>query len=591
METDQILLLCLCAGVFLVMGLVIYCGNHYSLNRIKSKVVGHGQHGTARFATKKEIHQTYRQVAYTPALWRKGQNRPTVQGLVVGCEQRFRQTTALVDDGDVHCLMIGASGVGKTASFLYPNIEYACAAGMSFLVTDSKGDVYRNTAAIATKYYGYHTVVIDLRNPIRSDGYNMLALVNKYMDLYSETGKLEHKAKVEKFAKIAAKTIINSSAEEVDHGQNSFFYDAAEGLLASVILLVAEFCEKEQRHIVSVAKLIQELLAPSETKGKNQFHMLFMKLPAEHKARWMAGAALSTGEQAMASVMSTALSRLNAFLDSELESILCGESGIDVEQFCSRPSAIYLVLPEEDQPKHFLVSLIFQEVCRELLMVADEHGGKLPNRVILYGDELGTLPKIDGLEMLFSASRSRQVTVVAIIQALAQLQRNYGKEGAEIIADNCQLTLFGGFAPGSQTAEEMSKNLGCQTVQSGSVTQGNGSPSQSTQMMQRALMTTDELKSMPRGQFIVMKTGVHPMRCRLPLFFKWGISFEEPYILPEREMQPPVYADRESLEMAIWNKYPWAWEEPAEEDIPQALVRKDRPKKDVRLDGRNMGGV
>ena len=110
-------------------------------------------------------------------------------------------------------------------------------------------------------------------------------------------------------------------------------------------------------------------------------------------------------------------------------------------------------------------------------------------------------------------------------------------------------------------------------------------------MMQRALMTTDELKSMPRGQFIVMKTGVHPMRCRLPLFFKWGISFEEPYILPEREMQPPVYADRESLEMAIWNKYPWAWEEPAEEDIPQALVRKDRPKKDVRLDGRNMGGV
>lgn len=139
METHQILLLCLCAGVFLVMGLIVYCGHQYSLNRIKSKVVGHGQHGTARFATKKEIHQTYKQVAYTPALWRQGQNRPTVQGLVVGCEQRFGQSIALVDDGDVHCLMIGASGVGKTASFLYPNIEYACAAGISFLVTDSKG--------------------------------------------------------------------------------------------------------------------------------------------------------------------------------------------------------------------------------------------------------------------------------------------------------------------------------------------------------------------------------------------------------------------------------------------------------------------
>jgi type IV secretion system protein VirD4 len=31
-----------------------------------------------------------------------------------------------VDTGDIHCLMIGAAGVGKTAYFLYPNLEYAC---------------------------------------------------------------------------------------------------------------------------------------------------------------------------------------------------------------------------------------------------------------------------------------------------------------------------------------------------------------------------------------------------------------------------------------------------------------------------------
>ena len=42
---------------------------------------------------------------------------------------------ALVDDADIHTLMIGASGVGKTANFLYPNIEYCCAAGMSFVTT------------------------------------------------------------------------------------------------------------------------------------------------------------------------------------------------------------------------------------------------------------------------------------------------------------------------------------------------------------------------------------------------------------------------------------------------------------------------
>ena len=146
--------------------------------------------------------------------------------------------------------MIGASGVGKTANFLYPNIEYCCAAGMSFVTTDSKGDLYRNTATIAEKYYGYKISVIDLRNPTRSSGYNMLYLVNKYFDLYKSEGKLEYKAKAKKFAKITAKTIISADGDVSSMGQNAFFYESAEGLLASVILLVTEFCPPEKRHII-----------------------------------------------------------------------------------------------------------------------------------------------------------------------------------------------------------------------------------------------------------------------------------------------------------------------------------------------------
>ena len=46
-------------------------------------------------------------------------------------------------------------------------------------------------------------------------------------------------------------------------------------------MLVAEFCSPEKRHIVSVYKLIQELLAPSRTKGKNQFQILMEKLLPE----------------------------------------------------------------------------------------------------------------------------------------------------------------------------------------------------------------------------------------------------------------------------------------------------------------------
>ncbi len=341
-------------------------------------------------------------------------------------------------------------------------------------------------------------------------------------------------------------------------GQNAFFYEAAEGLLTAVILLIAEFCPPEKRHIISVFKLIQDLLAPSGTKGVSRFQMLIDKLPGEHKARWFAGAALNSSDQAMASVMSTALSRLNSFIDSELEQILCFDTSIDVEEFCNSKSAIYLVLPEEDATKHFLISLIFQQLYREILTVADEKGGTLDKRVMFYMDEIGTLPKVDGLEMIFSASRSRKVSIVAIIQSLAQFEKTYGKEGAEIIVDNCQCTLFGAFAPNSKTAEAMSQNLGKQTVLSGSVSRSSGKDgnSRSLQMIERPLMTVDELKSMPKGHFIVMKTGCHPMKTRLKLFFKWGIQFEDAYSIEEKSERKVHYADRAELEMEILRKFP-----------------------------------
>ena len=542
------------AAMFLVIGGLSMMSHHYTLGNIKSRTVGDGQHGTARWATDKEIRQTYAHVPFKVREWRKGQNLPTEQGLILGCKGQPQELTALVDSDDIHCLMIGASGIGKTAFFLYPNLEYACASGMSWLALDSKGDLARNYGTIAKNCYGYNVSVIDLRNPTRSDGNNLLTLVNRYMDIARKDPKnLAARAKAEKYAKILAKTIVNPDGDDSNRGQNAFFYDAAEGLLTSVILMLAEFLPpdqehpQERRHIVSVFKLVQDLLEPSKVKGKSHFQLLMSKLPPDHKARWFAGAALNSAEQAMASVMSTVLSRLNAFLDSELEQVLCFDSAIDAEKFGSEKSAIFLILPEEDTTKNFMAGLMIQNLSRELFAVADENGGKLQNRVVLFCDEFGTMPPFDVLP-LFSAGRSRRLTLVPIIQSLAQLEKNYGKEGSEIIQDNCQDTIFGGFAPNSQTAEVLSKALGNRTVLSGSVSRGKNDPSQSLQMMERPLLTPDELKSIPKGNFIVQKTGQHPMRTRLRLFLEWGITFEEPYIVPERADRAVAYANREDLE-------------------------------------------
>lgn len=350
MLTDNIIGLILSfAGIFSVLGFIVMIGNRYTLDSIQNKRVGHGQYGTARFATQKEIQQAYRLVPYQPQKWRQMKGDPKLpQGTVVGMQHKHGKMSAIVDEGDVHTLMIGAAGVGKTACFLYPNLEYACASGMSVVSTDTKGDLARNYGAIC-KEYGYNVSIIDLRNPTQSDGFNMLYLVNEYMDVYKKSGRIEDKAKAEKYAKITAKTIIFSGAGDAGtYGQNAFFYDAAEGVLTAVILLVAEYCEPPKRHIISVFKMLQDLLAPSGQKGKNQFQMLIEMLPDTHKAKWFAGAALNSAEQAMASVLSTAMSRLNAFLDSELEQLLCFDTKLDAEKFCNEKSAIFLIMPEED---------------------------------------------------------------------------------------------------------------------------------------------------------------------------------------------------------------------------------------------------
>ena len=622
MNGDTWIFLALCGALLVFLLAASFLSKSYSLDRIKSKTVGDGQHGTARWATPKEIGKTYHTVPFRPRRWRKGKELPTEQGLILGSVgggkrknkagillktsrkllEKLRRPVAgkqkrkpkkkskvlskvkkmieeqgdiraLVDSDDIHCLMIGASGVGKTAFFLYPNLEYACACGMSYLALDTKGDLARNYGAIASRYYGYKVSVIDLRNPTCSDGFNFMTLVNHYMDRAKrDPNDLTAKAKAENYAKILAKTIISPEGSS-QYGDNAFFYESAEGVLAAIVMLLAEFIlpEKdgtEKRHIVSAFKLVQDLLAaPGGGRGKNGFHVLMDMLPSVHKARWVAGAALTAADQAMASVMSTVLSKLNAFLDSELEQVICRDNPIDAERFASSKCAIFVVIPEEDPTKNFIASLMIQNLARELFSVADENRGRLKNRVVIYADEFGTMPPFDVLS-LFSAGRSRGLTLVPIIQSLAQLEKNYGKEGAEIVCDNCQDTIFGGFAPQSKTAEALSSALGSRTVLSGSVSQGKES-SQSLQMIERPLMTPDELKSVPKGEFVVMKTGAHPMRTRLRLFLDWGITFEKDCPTPKPVVRRVAYAGCEELIANIRKQY-------AAEKTPYNAMRGDK---------------
>ena len=99
---DNLWMLFAAAGVMAAVIVTLsLLSDHYTLNNIKSKTVGDGQHGTARWATDAEIRKTYALVLFRVSDWRMGKNLPDAQGLVLGSISGKHGITALVDKDDV----------------------------------------------------------------------------------------------------------------------------------------------------------------------------------------------------------------------------------------------------------------------------------------------------------------------------------------------------------------------------------------------------------------------------------------------------------------------------------------------------------
>lgn len=140
--------------------------------------------------------------------------------------------------------------------------------------------------------------------------------------------------------------------------------------------------------------------------------------------------------------------------------------------------------------------------------------------------------------------------------------QNYGREGGSIIIDCCTNALLGSFSPLSNGAEEVSKALGNQTVQIGSISNStnhmadlDSSHSQSLQMTQSPLMTADQIKNMPDDQWILTKTRTHPMLTTLKRFDQWGIKLDCPYSIPENDARTVQYASKDELKHAVQEKH------------------------------------
>lgn len=517
--------ICIVLSLLLGFLIAVVVGDRHSLD-VRMNRVGNGQYGKARFMTQAEKNKTF---SFVP------RGEESTPGFVIGYNERGWRP----DISDNSMLLVSPPGGGKTKREIIPTIKYNAEVnrvtggyGASMIITDAKGEL-KATCTDFLKEAGYTVYSLNFRYPLQSYHYNLMYNVNKYIDEAKAANDRESKviaqAKAEKYAKVLSSSIIhNASMTAANTSESSeYFNDTSEGLLTAIILLVSEYGVDGERHIVSVFHIIIDLNGISEdstdTLQKNRLEQLFNLLPQENRSRLFAGPSTKADARTSMNIFSSALGKLVNFIDAELEQLICDHSTqLNTVDFIEKPTAIFLIVPDEDTTKHFFSSLFIRNIMNELIALAEkESTGVLKRPVICEWDEFGQIPPVKDFAMLVTAARSRGIRFMCALQSLGQLEEKYSPAQAKTIRDAFQMTMFGHQSPNANdTAKHFSEVMGQFTTQSGSVSRGDKSDSSSVQLIGRSLMTVDEIITMPANQFIVMKSGEHPVKTKLPLYFK-----------------------------------------------------------------------
>lgn len=437
-------------------------------------------------------------------------------------------------------------GGGKTKDIFIPTAYYNAKVnkntgnGASILNIDVKNENYRSTGRIYEKC-GYNVLCLDFRQPLNSLKFNLMNGVNQEIDQYkaseNKDNRLRHYAKAERYSKQISASIIKNVMGESKDSASDFFDKTAQGLITGLILMVSQYGADNERHIISVFKLIVELNGLIDNgnieNGQQRSKLMdLLQYIDDKRITDYVGASVNADVRTSMNVFSSALAKLIEFIDAELEQMICGHSSeINAVDFIKKPTAIFLICPDEDTSRHFFASLFIRYFTTQLIDLAEASPNMtLSRKVLCLWDEFGNMPPIKDVDSLFTAARSRGIRFLYSLQSFSQLKKSYNKTYEEIILDSSQILMFTFVAPTAyNTAKQLSDILGSQTVLSGTVAHRsktfslwNEDNTATYQMIKRPLMFPDEIMSIPLGTFIVIKTGGKNeqirMKTRLPLY-------------------------------------------------------------------------
>ena len=470
-----------------------------------------------------------------------------------------------------HGIIIGATGSGKTTTFVNPVVQILgrAKAGSSMICTDPKGELFQLHSKLLHDN-GYNCMVLDLRDPYSSFRWNPLgSIYDTYQEyVHISEGIYEHDDRVEDCPDVTPvrKDAVFKEGEPWYEWRGEAWPDGEE-LLNKIRIekqklydacyedlndLVSVLCpienekdpvwEKGARSIIMAVCLA--MLEDSEdpklemTKDKFCFYNINKALGNSSdeyaalkdyfegrdklsKAAGLSRQVLAAATQTLSSYMSIALDKLSMFNDEGL-CALTSATDIKPEEFADRPTALFLKIPDEKDTRHALAAVFILCIYKALIKVASSREDlSLPRNVFFLLDEFGNMPKIDKFDKMITVGRSRKIWFEMIVQSFAQLKNVYGETVADIVKGNCGIKLFIG-SNDIPTCEEFSKMCGNMTVRTQSVSQGlkdqTGNINISSQVQQRPLIYPSDLTRLNNakstGNSIVVTFNNFPLKTK-----------------------------------------------------------------------------
>lgn len=477
----------------------------------------------------------------------------------------------------MHGLIIGATGSGKTTTFINPMIQILAqsAAGSSMIVTDPKGELFQMHSKVLQER-GYKVMVLDLRDPYSSFRWNPLSDIYDRYQLYANTGNDIFKRNDN--PQESGLELVNdiSQYEDIWYEYEGKAYGVRRELINTIKLqrqkiydevyedlndLVSVICpiesqddpvwEKGARSVImaTILAMLEDSENPDLGMTKEKFNFFnvnkavgnsennfeplknyFAGRSVLSRAVTLSKQVLSAAENTLASYMSIAFDKLSIFNDEGICS-LTSATDIDPAIFADDKTALFLKIPDEKDTRHTLAAAFILCIYKALIKKASTREDlSLPRNVYFILDEFGNMPKIDKFDKMITVGRSRKIWFNMVVQSYAQLENVYGKTVGDIVKSNCGLKMFIG-SNDIDTCKEFSELCGNCTVTTTSVSRQMGSKegdaSYSSQLQTRPLIYPSELQKINNktdtGNAIIVTFGNYPLKTKFTPSYKCSL--------------------------------------------------------------------